>query len=167
MKEIVKQSQNTNLHSVRLEKIRVLQEQILLTSLMILIIQKGNNIMQRKIEFRGKRQKDKSWIYGYLIKDTYGHCRIQFDAKQFSQVIIPETIGQFTGLRDKNGVKIYERDIIKRENEIIIVLWNNKYACFTLHCHNWSCLGFFYEDLDVDKVEVIGNTYDNPELLNN
>jgi uncharacterized phage protein (TIGR01671 family) len=122
--------------------------------------------MQRKIEFRGKKQKDNSWIYGLIIKDTYGHYRIQFDANQFSQVVKPETIGQFTGLKDKRGVKIYEGDILKNENEIINVLWNNKYAGFTLHCDNWACLAFFYEYLDVKNVEVIGNIHDNPELLN-
>lgn len=125
----------------------------------------------KEIKFRGKKQKDNSWIYGLIIKDTYGHYRIQFDTNQFSQVVKPETIGQFTGLRDKNGVEIYEGDILIYKKyvvkEIILVSWNDKYAGFTLHCDNWACIAFFYEYLDVDKVEVIGNIHDNPELLNN
>ena len=124
-----------------------------------------------RYEFRGKHIYTQEWYFGCLlecegntvIRDKVRHEELGY----LTHLVIPETTGQFTGLADKNGVKIYDRDIIKRENEIITVLWNNKYACFTLHCDNWSCLGFFYEDLDVDKVEVIGNTYDNPELLNN
>ena len=46
---------------------------------------------------------------------------------------------------------------LKDNNDIIIVLWNDKYAGFALHCENWSCLAFFYEYLDVKNVEVIGN----------
>lgn len=135
--------------------------------------------MERKIKFRGK-DKDNNWVNGDLIHGV--------NTKKGNLYILPlehnlayipnchyldgvkienKTIGQFTGLRDKNGVEIYERDVLKEGNQIILVLWDNEYASFTLHCENWSCLGFFYEDLDVDKVEVIGNTYDNPELLNN
>ena len=130
--------------------------------------------MQREIEFRGKSKLNKEWLFGDLLRLGGNRTPCIFSDKDSiryfntdNSVVIPETVGQYTGLKDKNGAKIFEGDILKRENEIIIVLWNNKYACLTLHCDNWSCLGFFYEDLDVDKVEVIGNIYDNPELLNN
>ena len=124
----------------------------------------------REIEFRGKRQKDNYWIYGLLTNDTYGHYRIQFDAKQFSQVVIPETIGQFTGLRDKNGVKIYEGDKIK-DNDNILDTGIIEFCCGSFGVYATPPI-LFYSLSDtteefLNNLEVIGNIYDNPELLNN
>lgn len=123
-----------------------------------------NNIMRKNIKFRGK-EKTIGWVYGSLLCFGANEYAIHLRNAEGSLIIDPETVGQFTGLKDKNGVDIYEGDVIKNENEIIIVLWNEKYAGFTLHCDNWACLAFFYEYLDVEKVEVIGNIHDNPELL--
>ena len=131
--------------------------------------------MNREIEFRGKRQKDKSWIYGYLIKDTYGHCRIQFDAKQFSQVIIPETVGQFTGLRDKNGIGIYEGDILKIKETPFqigglhqVIFYEDRYLTYSILYNDVDQANkhsLLYQ-IEYADAHVIGNIHDNPELLN-
>lgn len=133
----------------------------------------------REILFRGKTYSDK-WVYGYLLKgsiDNDFYILQNVGATPFW--INPETIGQFTGLTDKNGKKIFERDIVKceavhqeYEDEY---LSNYNYEDEYLSNYNIEVKyskGYFYPFYlngcwrnGIENVEVIGNIYDNPELL--
>lgn len=120
----------------------------------------------REILFRGKTLLDK-WIEGDLLQYLgYGKVHIvQHYKGAGGQEVIPETVGQYTGSTDKNGTKIFEGDIVKRywlaENHIYTVDYDNGLASF-IGQRNANYTTF---DCDATEFEIIGNIYDNPELL--
>lgn len=131
----------------------------------------------REILFRGKRTDNGEWIDGYYADVAKNNMiltgRIDITETVGAEVfrIIPETVGQFTGIYDKNGRKIFEGDIIEITdtfNKIIsgVVYWCD--CAFWADCsHPDGDDGFYSLGHLGDCAEVIGNIYDNPELLEN
>lgn len=129
--------------------------------------------MEREILFRGKRIDNGEWVEGmylYIKGHTYPSI---FDMEGFSHIIITKTVGQFTGLLDKNGNKIFEGDIVRRfnskEQEVMryAVKWNTDCCMFVL-MSEYTYLGEYDSDFTVfygEDLEVVGNIHDNPELL--
>lgn len=141
----------------------------------------------RKIFFRGKRVDNGKWVCGYYVlrkrpyfKDkgaNFEHIICDnlviddFNDKQFVDTIPitysvdPETIGQYTGLTDMNGNKIFEKDIIHIGRYTGIVKWDNDSARFALYQKDViSMISGFNADT-MNMALVIGNIHDTPELL--
>ena len=120
----------------------------------------------REILFRGKDIDNGIFVTGYLIGNETCKKYITL-VGSYCKEVIPKTVGQYTGLTDKNGKKIFEGDIIKNQYE------KNKYQYFKIsYCNRTYCwlvvnkygmLGNLYNV--IGDIEVIGNIYDNPELL--
>ena len=148
----------------------------------------------REILFRGKRVQG-NWCYGGLIQSKNDFCiSIKTNEGFMCAYVKPETVGQYTGLTDKNGKKIFEGDIIRYANfdeyerylesiecheeyegvdfsemwTVDEVVYGDKisYPAFDLNAHDFDCNGLAeLSESDQYFYEVIGNIHDNPELL--
>ena len=131
--------------------------------------------MNRTIKFRGKRLDNDEWLYGSLA-ETHGAPFIGIPTNPDNLVYImdwyivdPDTVGQFTGLLDKNGREIYEGDIISLRDYIAEVRWNSNLSAFCIRFSFESELGIKPLGSWIDRrrrCNVIGNIHDHPELLN-
>ena len=137
----------------------------------------------REIKFRGKRKDNGEWIVGYYgykeLPDEHFIIAPTFDSQgslnrpqYFTDYLVdPETVGQYTGLKDQNGKEIYEGDIQEGgrfDKEIKIVRYDTRQSrfkavplsLFKANAGNGGWTGY-----DVRDYAVIGNIYENPELL--
>lgn len=129
----------------------------------------------REILFRGKRIDNGEWVYGYYCPVVRGKfpatpCIVPDCDEMWEGIpIIPETVGQYTGLKDKNGNKIFEGDIIKSTDK-----YNHSVMYIVEFLNGAFCLRQLEVDYKItfwdvpDKYfinEVVGNIHDNPELL--
>lgn len=118
----------------------------------------------REILFRGKRNNNGEWVYGNLFipdkKDTPAQICVGTSSVRITYDINPSTIGQYTGSTDKNDKKIFEGDIVKSYNgHIGWVEFRRNTFVKRCYCH------LFGNAIHGDDQIVIGNIYDNPELL--
>lgn len=120
----------------------------------------------RKILFRGKDKETGEWVEGYLYVRHDGVCEIScynedVNIERWTSNVTNESVGQYTGLNDKNGKQIFEGDILRHvdyPDEPMPLIWYvNGYALKGLWMDvEWPKI--------LNKIEVIGNIHDNPEL---
>lgn len=138
-------------------------------------------VMMREILFRGKRLDNCEWVEGYLLKEcNYATCSwnlgIEYKTDRFGRFayevaeVVPYTVGQFTGLTDKNGKKVFEGDILHQYSPYRKEYWGEcvvKYGEFNCSCCD-GVYGWYFDGGDIRDVEfyeVCGNIHDNPGLL--
>ena len=125
----------------------------------------------REILFRGKRIDNGEWIEGYYCPQPYVRfpceptifpAAAMDDGNWYGERVDPDTVGRFTGLTDRNGTKIFEGDIVLHKGECGLVGYSYDYGMFEVDFD--YCFASFI-DISASNCEVIGNIYDNPELL--
>lgn len=125
--------------------------------------------MNREIKFRGKRLDNGEWVYGYLADENYINNINEIAMP--SEEVDPSTVGQCTGLKDRNGREIYEGDILNNYDEPnpLIVTWDASMCAFTL-CDIDGEIESDFASIEIRigvciDAEIVGNIHDNPELV--
>ena len=129
----------------------------------------------REILFRGKKAYNSKWIEGYFYSGQNNDSYIIIHSKGYPSAkfirVLPETVGQYTGLTDKNGTKIFEGDVVSGHLDDLFpedetrykVIWDD----YGWHIRNSTGTDTFEQGWARQYFEVIGNIHDNPELLKN
>ena len=133
----------------------------------------------RTIKFRGREVGTDKWVYGYYYESpferlgTKGRIIVNCVDHNEKRFVDSATVGQFTGLHDKDGKEIYEGDVVENaEGDVDRILWGSR--GLVLWVVDMSRFGIHYErdgvkaallDSDTELFAVIGNVYDEPELL--
>lgn len=119
----------------------------------------------RVVKFRGKRVDNGKWVYGYYqeLVDSVNHLYWINEPNGDITDVVPETVGQYTGLKDRDGVEIYEGDVLIFDGYKFVILWNEERGGF--HMDYWM----FDEQYDLSEFsqtsEIISNIHDDPELM--
>ena len=131
---------------------------------------KAKIIKKREILFRGWNEKNKKWLYGYYLVNRGEHFISPDEfvnplASYEDYVVDADSVGQYTGLKDAKGVKIFEGDVIVDESYPYIIQYHEEYSQFVAVPKPDVTIAFYQQWVNERGLVVIGNVYEDKELI--